>query len=151
MAQAQSVGSTMQTPNVNPPSQQIVPFRKATTERTTMLVGDTVAFGAGLVKVERQLEGSGYIYGFSVMEMTGLPSGTVYPAMRRMERDELISSSWEQQSIADAEQKLNPSISNRHSTSSKHSLGFHGSNKFNALAFSENHPFNGFGDGGELR
>ena len=48
---------------------------------------------------------AGYIYGFSVMEMTGLPSGTVYPAMRRLERDELIRSQWEQQSIADAEQR----------------------------------------------
>lgn len=48
---------------------------------------------------------AGYIYGFSIMEMTGLPSGTVYPAMRRLERDELIRSSWEQQSIADAEQR----------------------------------------------
>jgi len=35
------------------------------------------------------------VYGFSVMEMTGLPSGTVYPAMRRLERDELIRSHWE--------------------------------------------------------
>ena len=32
------------------------------------------------------------LYGFSIMEMTGLPSGTVYPAMRRLERDELIRS-----------------------------------------------------------
>jgi PadR family transcriptional regulator, regulatory protein PadR len=47
----------------------------------------------------------GYVYGFSVMEMTGLPSGTVYPAMRRLERDGLIRSNWEQQSIADAEQR----------------------------------------------
>jgi DNA-binding PadR family transcriptional regulator len=39
------------------------------------------------------------------MEMTGLPSGTVYPAMRRLERDDLIRSSWEKQSIADAEQR----------------------------------------------
>jgi PadR family transcriptional regulator PadR len=30
---------------------------------------------------------AGHIYGFSVMEVTGLPSGTVYPAMRRLERD----------------------------------------------------------------
>ena len=44
-------------------------------------------------------------YGFSVMEMTGLPSGTVYPAMRRLERDELIRSEWEPQAIADAEQR----------------------------------------------
>ena len=45
---------------------------------------------------------AGYGYGFSVMEMTGLPSGTVYPAMRRLERDSLIRSQWESQSIADA-------------------------------------------------
>ena len=48
---------------------------------------------------------AGFVYGFSIMEMTGLPSGTVYPAMRRLERDELIRSQWEQQSIADAEQR----------------------------------------------
>ena len=42
-------------------------------------------------------------YGFSIMETTGFPSGTVYPAMRRLERDALIVSRWEKQSIADAE------------------------------------------------
>jgi PadR family transcriptional regulator, regulatory protein PadR len=44
---------------------------------------------------------AGYIYGFSVMEVTGLPSGTVYPAMRRLERDGLIRSEWERQTIAE--------------------------------------------------
>src|SRR5579871_3779998 len=48
---------------------------------------------------------AGYVYGFSIMEMTGLPCGTVYPAMRRLERDDLIRSQWEKQSIADAEQR----------------------------------------------
>ncbi len=48
---------------------------------------------------------SGQIYGFSVMVHTGLPSGTVYPAMRRLEGDLLIRSHWERQSIADAEQR----------------------------------------------
>src|SRR6202522_202951 len=48
---------------------------------------------------------AGFVYGFSIMEMTGLPSGTVYPAMRRLERDDLIRSHWEKQSIADAEQR----------------------------------------------
>src|ERR1700751_922971 len=48
---------------------------------------------------------AGYVYGFSIMEMTGLPSGTVYPAMRRLERDELIHSHWENQAIADSEQR----------------------------------------------
>ena len=44
-------------------------------------------------------------YGFSVMGMTGLPSGTVYPAMRRLERDTLIRSQWEHQAVADAGQR----------------------------------------------
>jgi PadR family transcriptional regulator PadR len=48
---------------------------------------------------------SGFVYGFSIMEMTGLPSGTVYPAMRRMEEDLLICSRWERQAIADREQR----------------------------------------------
>ena len=45
------------------------------------------------------------MYGFSVMETTGLPSGTVYPALRRFERDSLIRSQWESQTIADADQR----------------------------------------------
>ncbi len=52
-----------------------------------------------------QAVSAGFIYGFSVMELTGLPSGTVYPAMRRLERDSLIVSSWEKQSVADAQQR----------------------------------------------
>jgi len=48
---------------------------------------------------------AGFVYGFGIMEMTGLPSGTVYPAMRRLERDDLIHSQWEKPSIADAEQR----------------------------------------------
>ena len=48
---------------------------------------------------------AGFVYGFSIMEMTGLPSGTVYPAMRRLEGDALIVSHWEKQSIADREQR----------------------------------------------
>ena len=37
----------------------------------------------------------GYCYGFDIMDVTGLPSGTVYPALRRLERDRLIHSKWE--------------------------------------------------------
>jgi DNA-binding PadR family transcriptional regulator len=40
--------------------------------------------------------GAAHHYGFEVMEVTGLPSGTVYPALRRLERDRLITSCWEQ-------------------------------------------------------
>lgn len=37
----------------------------------------------------------GYRFGFDIMEATGLPSGTVYPALRRLERDKLVQSQWE--------------------------------------------------------
>ncbi len=47
----------------------------------------------------------GYVYGYSLMETTGLPSGTVYPALRRLEQDGLIRSQRERQSIADAGQR----------------------------------------------
>src|SRR5215469_16103529 len=34
-------------------------------------------------------------YGFDIMEKTGLPSGTVYPILRRLEQADLIQSKWE--------------------------------------------------------
>jgi PadR family transcriptional regulator PadR len=49
--------------------------------------------------------GAGYGYGLSVMEVTGLASGTVYPAVRRLEEASLIRSQWEKQAIANAEQR----------------------------------------------
>jgi DNA-binding PadR family transcriptional regulator len=38
----------------------------------------------------------GHRFGFDIMEVTGLPSGTIYPALRRLEALELVSSDWEQ-------------------------------------------------------
>jgi PadR family transcriptional regulator, regulatory protein PadR len=52
-----------------------------------------------------QAIGAGHVYGFSVMETTGLASGTVYPALRRLEREGLIRSQWEAQTVADASQR----------------------------------------------
>ena len=49
-----------------------------------------------------QAIGTGHIYGYTVMAVTGLASGTVYPALRRLEGDQLIRSQWERQSVADA-------------------------------------------------
>jgi DNA-binding PadR family transcriptional regulator len=34
----------------------------------------------------------GHCYGFDIMEATGLPSGTIYPALRRLEEAKLIRS-----------------------------------------------------------
>ena len=47
----------------------------------------------------------GYCFGFDVMEVTGLPSGTVYPALRRLERDELVESKWEPEEEAMQKQR----------------------------------------------
>lgn len=45
----------------------------------------------------------GYQYGFDVIDQTGLPSGTVYPALSRLERDGLVKSAWENEHEAHAE------------------------------------------------
>lgn len=37
----------------------------------------------------------GHRFGFDIMEVTGLPSGTIYPALRRLEALELVTSDWE--------------------------------------------------------
>ena len=47
----------------------------------------------------------GYHHGFDVMDATGLPSGTVYPILRRLDREGLLESSWEMQSRAQQEQR----------------------------------------------
>ena len=47
----------------------------------------------------------GYCFGLEVMEVTGLPSGTVYPALRRLERDKLVESKWEPDAEATAKQR----------------------------------------------
>ncbi|MEO6909752.1 MAG: helix-turn-helix transcriptional regulator [Edaphobacter sp.] len=47
----------------------------------------------------------GYCFGLDVMEVTGLPSGTVYPALRRLERDELVESKWEPEEEAAANRR----------------------------------------------
>jgi PadR family transcriptional regulator, regulatory protein PadR len=43
----------------------------------------------------------GYHHGFDVMDATGLPSGTVYPILRRLDREGLLKSAWEKQSTAE--------------------------------------------------
>src|SRR5918993_5646467 len=45
----------------------------------------------------------GYQYGFDIIEQTQLPSGTVYPALGRLERDGLVKSAWENEADAHAE------------------------------------------------
>ena len=37
----------------------------------------------------------GYCYGFDIMDISGLPDGTVYPALRRLEDAALLRAAWE--------------------------------------------------------
>jgi PadR family transcriptional regulator len=48
---------------------------------------------------------AGVGYGFDVMDHTGLPSGTVYPALSRLERDGLLRSRWESARVAHQEKR----------------------------------------------
>lgn len=47
----------------------------------------------------------GFHHGFDIMEATGLPSGTVYPILRRLDREGLLESAWEKQADAQREQR----------------------------------------------
>lgn len=42
----------------------------------------------------------GVAYGFDVIDTTGLASGTVYPALSRLERDGYVKSTWEDEHAA---------------------------------------------------
>jgi len=42
-----------------------------------------------------QAVAQGHRFGFDIMDVTGLPSGTIYPALRRLEALELVTSGWE--------------------------------------------------------
>src|SRR5262245_15315633 len=48
---------------------------------------------------------NGYQYGFDIIDVTGLPSGTVYPALRRFEEVGLCDSRWEADDVAEREQR----------------------------------------------
>lgn len=44
---------------------------------------------------------AGDAYGLDIVSRTGLPSGTVYPTLGRLQRSGLVRSRWEPQRIAD--------------------------------------------------
>jgi DNA-binding PadR family transcriptional regulator len=48
---------------------------------------------------------NGYRYGFDIMTITGLASGTVYPALRRLEAAGFLASKWERPAVAQQEQR----------------------------------------------
>jgi PadR family transcriptional regulator PadR len=50
-----------------------------------------------------QAVSNGYLYGFDIIDITGVPGGTVYPALRRLEETGYLISKWEKQSISQSE------------------------------------------------
>src|SRR5262245_10254229 len=48
---------------------------------------------------------AGYEYGFDVVNVSGLPAGTVYPALRRLSESGYVESEWEDPAVAQREQR----------------------------------------------
>jgi len=62
----------------------------------------TLTYPTGIIL---QAIARGYGYGFDIMDVSGLPDGTVYPALRRLERAGLLESEWEDEETAAREQR----------------------------------------------
>jgi DNA-binding PadR family transcriptional regulator len=50
-----------------------------------------------------QAVANGYRYGFDIIDVTGMPGGTVYPVLRRLDESGCLTSEWEKPSIAQSE------------------------------------------------
>ena len=48
---------------------------------------------------------NGYSYGFDIVDITGMPGGTVYPALRRLEDAGYLVSKWESERVAHADNR----------------------------------------------
>jgi DNA-binding PadR family transcriptional regulator len=55
----------------------------------------TLATALVLQAIER-----GHRYGFEIVDVTGYPTGTVYPALRRLEAAGYLRSAWETERVA---------------------------------------------------
>lgn len=48
---------------------------------------------------------AGHRYGFDIMDATGIPDGSVYPALRRLERAGYLEARWEDRAEATADNR----------------------------------------------
>ena len=67
-----------------------------------MIMRLNLTFTTGVVL---QAIAGGYRYGFDIMDASGLPDGTVYPALRRLEQAGMLVSSWEDEAEAIADKR----------------------------------------------
>jgi PadR family transcriptional regulator, regulatory protein PadR len=68
-------------------------------------MGDSKTYLSYSAAAILQALANGYRYGFDIMDVTGLPSGTVYPALRRLDENGLVKSKWEKEGIAQSQQR----------------------------------------------
>jgi len=61
-----------------------------------------LSYNAALV-LQAMVQGNQY--GFEIMRVVGLPSGTVYPLLRRLEASGFVSSDWEDEGAAHADRR----------------------------------------------
>lgn len=47
----------------------------------------------------------GHVYGYSIMQQTSLPSGTIYPILSRLEKAELVVSRWQVRTPEEQDQR----------------------------------------------
>lgn len=59
----------------------------------------TPRLGLGTITILQALEGDRR-FGFDIMDATGLTSGTVYPALERLEELGFVRSKWERDAVA---------------------------------------------------
>ncbi len=64
----------------------------------------TKSLGTAQLRVLEAIAG-GTGYGFDVMDQTGLPSGSVYPALSKLEKSGLVRSRWEAVTLARREKR----------------------------------------------
>lgn len=60
--------------------------------------------GAAQIRVLEAVAG-GTGYGFDIMDQTGLASGSVYPALAKLEKSRLVRSRWESAAVARREKR----------------------------------------------
>jgi PadR family transcriptional regulator PadR len=67
-------------------------------------MADDKPLGFATVTVLHAIAG-GSAYGFDICDVTGLPSGTVYPALSRLDQAGFVRSRWERPDIARREKR----------------------------------------------
>src|SRR3954465_6951587 len=76
--------------------------RAARLVRLTAMLATNIALSYGAAAILPAVA-SERRFGFDIMEATGLTSGTVYPALERLESRGFLKSKWEEESAAHAE------------------------------------------------